>query len=374
MILNARASHYSSDIAPDIRSGEWLDYTYNKRNRLSAVTRNSAAWATYGYNALEQLTTRVSTAPAAPLGQIAYTYDNDNHLLTEANAATGAKTRDYIWLPSNDNSPVDLPLAVIDIVGTTHTLTHVHADHLGRPTRMTSAAKATVWSAAYKPWGEVQSLSGTVTNNLRFPGQYFQIETGLAHNHHRNYDPVTGRYIQPDPLRFVDGPSIYAYAGNSPYMNVDRSGKETTVIVTRDYGFGSHAGLYIRDNHGADNSNGFGNLLYDPAGSFDCKCGGMGSGDSIRGPDTPSLDDYLNFHQSVGSDVEIYNFNTTPKEEAEIAERIEQIGSVTGGFCAVSTSGVLDGIGPFKDLGSFTLPGNLARKLRELPRKRNSIP
>ena len=153
----------AGNIIADIRSGEWLDYTYNKRNRLSAVTRNSVAWATYGYNAIEQLTTRVSTAPAAPVGQIAYTYDNDNHLLTEANAATGAKTRDYIWLPSNDNSPVDLPLAVIDIVGTTHTLTHVHADHLGRPTRMTSAAKATVWSAAYKPWGEIQSLSGTVT-------------------------------------------------------------------------------------------------------------------------------------------------------------------------------------------------------------------
>ncbi len=100
----------AGNIIADIRTGEWLDYTYNKRNRLSAVTRNSAAWATYGYNALEQLTTRVSTAPAAPLGQIAYTYDNDNHLLTEANAATGAKTRDYIWLPSNDNSPVDLPL------------------------------------------------------------------------------------------------------------------------------------------------------------------------------------------------------------------------------------------------------------------------
>ena len=39
------------------------------------------------------------------------------------------------------------------------------------------------------------------------------------------YDPVTGRYTQPDPLRFVDGPSVYAYAKNSPYMYTDRDGQ-----------------------------------------------------------------------------------------------------------------------------------------------------
>jgi RHS repeat-associated protein len=81
-----------------------------------------------------------------------------------------------------------------------------------------------VWQATYKPFGEVQAISGTATQNLRFPGQYFQIETNLAYNHHRHYDPVTGRYTQPDPLRFVDGPSVYAYAGSSPFMNVDPSG------------------------------------------------------------------------------------------------------------------------------------------------------
>ena len=48
--------------------------------------------------------------------------------------------------------------------------------------------------------------------------------SNLAHNWHRTYDPVTGRYTQPDPLGFVDGPSVYAYAGNSPLVKTDRSG------------------------------------------------------------------------------------------------------------------------------------------------------
>ena len=108
----------------------------------------------------------------------------------------------------------------------------VHADHLGRPNRLTDSTKTTVWAATYKPWGEVQSMSGTRSNNLRLPGQYFQIEINLAHNWHRHYDPVTGRYTQPDPLRFVDGPSVYAYAGNSPFMYIDREGRHLTTDGT----------------------------------------------------------------------------------------------------------------------------------------------
>ncbi len=219
----------------EVRPGESFAYTYNKRNRLASVTRNTVAYGTYVYNGLQQLASRTSTAAGAPIGAVHYIYDFDGHLIAEATGATGANLRDYIWLPSNDNqndtytddllaannnAAIDLPLAVAEAA----TLYTIHTDHLGRPIRMTNGLKATVWQATWKPWGEVQSISGTITNNLRFPGQYFQIETGLVHNWHRTYDPVTGRYTQPDPLGFVDGPSIYAYAGNSPFMNVDREG------------------------------------------------------------------------------------------------------------------------------------------------------
>jgi RHS repeat-associated protein len=128
-------------------------------------------------------------------------------------------------MAANDNAPTDLPLAVVDDVTTTPVLLMVHSDHLGRPIRMTDASKATVWAASYKPWGEPQSISGTRALDLRFPGQYFQIETSLAYNWHRYYDTTTGRYTQPDPLGFVDGPSVYAYAANSPFMKTDKDGR-----------------------------------------------------------------------------------------------------------------------------------------------------
>jgi RHS repeat-associated protein len=229
----------AGNIITDLRPGpETFTYGYNSRNRLASVTRNSAAYATYVYNAMEQMVSRNSAAVGAPVGTVHYIYDTDGHLIAEADAATGATTREYIWLPgndmqndtmaesmglaANDNVP-DLPLAVVN-VSATPVIYQVHTDHLGRPIRMTDAVKATVWAATWKPWGEVQSITGTQSQNLRFPGQYFQIETGLAYNWHRHYDPVTGRYTQPDPLRFVDGPSIYQYAMASPFMRKDRMG------------------------------------------------------------------------------------------------------------------------------------------------------
>jgi YD repeat-containing protein len=80
-----------------------IDRNENKRNRLASVTRNTLAYAAYTYNALEQLTSRNTAAVGAPAGTVQYLYDQDGHLIAEANAATGATTRDYIWLASNDN-------------------------------------------------------------------------------------------------------------------------------------------------------------------------------------------------------------------------------------------------------------------------------
>jgi RHS repeat-associated protein len=215
----------AGNILTDTRPGEALAFTYNARNRPASVTRNSVAYATYGYNALEQLVSRSTSAAGGPSGTVHYIHDLDGHIIAEADGATGATLREYIWMADNDNeAPTDLPLAVVDDITTTPVLLMVHTDHLGRPIIMTDATKATVWQASYKPWGEPLSISGTKALNLRFPGQYFQIETNLAYNWHRHYDTTTGRYTQPDPLGFVDGPSVYAYAGNSPFMNVDPTG------------------------------------------------------------------------------------------------------------------------------------------------------
>ena len=66
--------------------------------------------------------------------------------------------------------------------------------------------------------------------NQRFPGQWYQLEAGLHYNWHRHYDPSLGRYTQPDPLGFVDGPSVFAYVRNNPQMYVDPDGRNAIVF------------------------------------------------------------------------------------------------------------------------------------------------
>ncbi len=116
-------------------------------------------------------------------------------------------------------------MAVVDGLG--GPLLMVHVDHLNRPVKMTNAAKASVWDAVWLPWGGAHSITGTATMNARFPGQWFQLEAGLHYNWHRSYDPTIGRYTQPDPLGFVDGPSVYGYVRGTPLAAVDLDGRQT---------------------------------------------------------------------------------------------------------------------------------------------------
>jgi RHS repeat-associated protein len=144
-------------------------------------------------------------------------YDLSGRLIAEADD-TGQTLREYIWLD-------DMPLAVVaDVDTVSPKLWFVHADHLDRPIKMTDGSQAVVWDAVYRPFGGAVSITGSASNNLRFPGQYFLIESGLHYNWHRHYDPTTGRYLQADPLEFINGPSLYAYARSSPIIAIDELG------------------------------------------------------------------------------------------------------------------------------------------------------
>jgi RHS repeat-associated protein len=144
--------------------------------------------------------------------------------------------REYIWLPESEiaptreaNAQVDRPLALVNAVGTASVaIWNVSIDHLNRPVLMTNSLKGPVWTAVWQPWGGAHSITGTGVLDARFPGQWYQTETGLHYNWHRSYDPAVGRYTKPDPLGFVDGPSVYGYAKGRALTLTDRFGKQTT--------------------------------------------------------------------------------------------------------------------------------------------------
>ncbi|RRD55623.1 RHS repeat-associated core domain-containing protein, partial [Comamonadaceae bacterium OH2545_COT-014] len=69
----------------------------------------------------------------------------------------------------------------------------------------------------------IQSQS-TIEMNLRFPGQYWDKETGLHQNYFRDYSPARGRYIQFDPIGLWGGINAYGYAYNDPLGYIDPYG------------------------------------------------------------------------------------------------------------------------------------------------------
>ncbi|MCP3996969.1 MAG: hypothetical protein GY722_18195 [bacterium] len=113
------------------------------------------------------------------------------------------------------------------------TLYYYHTDHLATPTAMTDAGASLVWKAVYRPFGEIDSLPvNLVENNLRFPGQYFDAETGLHQNYFRDYDPKTGRYREPDPLGLWGGDAnLYRYAEGMPTVLIDPDGQIAVIAL-----------------------------------------------------------------------------------------------------------------------------------------------
>ena len=77
---------------------------------------------------------------------------------------------------------------------------------------------------------------------LRLAGQYADAETGLYYNVHRYYDPLSGRYLQADPLGLEAGLNLYAYADSDPLEKTDRLGLDVDpddLDVTKPWLFGT---------------------------------------------------------------------------------------------------------------------------------------
>ncbi|MER6087305.1 putative T7SS-secreted protein [Streptomyces bluensis] len=88
-------------------------------------------------------------------------------------------------------------------------------DLVGTPTELIDEQGEIAWRTRSTLWGTTAwATKSTTYTPLRFPGQYYDPETGLHYNYFRHYDPETARYLTPDPLGLAPAPNPAAYVHN----------------------------------------------------------------------------------------------------------------------------------------------------------------
>jgi len=121
-------------------------------------------------------------------------------------------------------------IASLDVAQAVAAVYYIQPDQLNTPRTVTDTAGNLVWS-----WDNTEAFGNNMPNenpasqgqftlNLRFPGQYYDSETGLAYNVNRSYDAAIGRYIESDPLGLAAGVNTFAYVGGNPLILSDQLG------------------------------------------------------------------------------------------------------------------------------------------------------
>ena len=195
-------------------------YVYNAADRLSEVKQNSQTMASYQYDPLGR---RISKTVN---GQITYFVYGEEGLLAEVNAQ-GQMTVAYGWQPNGLWGTDPLWQATLT---PNQTLANAQysftvTDHLGTPQIAADSSGNKVWKGLSEAFGRTVTEPGSATTqNLRFPGQYFDAETGLHQNYFRDYSPSLGRYVESDPIGLRGGANLWGYVMGDPISSVDSTG------------------------------------------------------------------------------------------------------------------------------------------------------
>jgi RHS repeat-associated protein len=115
------------------------------------------------------------------------------------------------------------------------------SDYLGKPEQMHDGDGFLVWNVEYDIYGKIRKLGAGSLKDcpFRYPGQYFDLETGLYYNRFRYYDPESGGYLSQDPIGLMGTmPNLYSFVADA---NIQFDGLGLATITLRHYT--SNAGL-----------------------------------------------------------------------------------------------------------------------------------
>ncbi|NED08226.1 type IV secretion protein Rhs [Streptomyces sp. SID6648] len=195
-------------------------YTYNAGNQLTAVTTPDGVRWRYRYDPLGRRTLkeRIADDGVSVAEQTTFTWDGN--ILVEQTTVHPGRLPHPVTLTWDHQglTPVAQTERLIDAADQSEVDARFFAiatDLIGAPTELIDEKGDIAWHSRTTLWGTTTwNSSASTYTPLRFPGQYFDPETGLHYNHHRYYDPQTARYLTPDPLGLSPAPNPVAYVHN----------------------------------------------------------------------------------------------------------------------------------------------------------------
>jgi RHS repeat-associated protein len=203
--------------------GTAKEFVYNANDRMKQVKQGGLVKMGYRYNAKGE---RVAAITGDTGSVTTYTlYDEAGHWVGDYDS-NGTAVQQAVWMS-------DAPVGLLVGAGATTSLKYVQPDHLGTPRSVIDPARNVAiwtWDAKSEVFGDTPpsqdpDLDGTsLVFNMRYPGQRYDPTTGLNYNYYRDYDPITGRFIQSDPIGLEGGISTYAYVDGTPLTMTDPIG------------------------------------------------------------------------------------------------------------------------------------------------------
>jgi RHS repeat-associated protein len=183
-------------------------YVHDSSNQLKQVLYDGNEIASYTYNGAGQRIKKVAGGTTR-----IFHYDLRGHLIAETDQ-NQQMVAEYVYLGDQ----------LLAMIKPGENVYYYHNDHLGTPQVLTDDSQGIAWKAVYTPFGEAVVSNPSVENPFRFPGQYYDAETGLHYNYFRYYNPQTGRYMTPDPIGLEGGVNLFAYVRGNPLRWFDRWG------------------------------------------------------------------------------------------------------------------------------------------------------
>lgn len=204
-------------------------YTWDTENRLTAVTTPDGTRWRYRYDPLGRRTAkqRLLAAGEGVVEEVRFTWDGLTLCEQTSHQPDAPNTVALTW-DHRGNTPLAQTERILAADDGQEEIDRrffaIATDLIGTPAELIDESGDIAWRSRSTLWGTTawSRNSGTYTP-LRFPGQYYDLESGLHYNVFRHYDPETGRYASPDPLGLAPAPNPVAYVDN-PHGGCDPLG------------------------------------------------------------------------------------------------------------------------------------------------------